>query len=171
MHWMAARILLLGRREECVLLAYLQLLYVLQSYHVDPLQIMFWEYEAHAQRDVTVITICYNPRSFHVFCPGKSSPISRTYMVKKVKLSLNRLWRPTGLRHQGPHILQMVGSQMVVRLSALHAGRPLTPGRFLVRISVRGWVDPRALVTLQGLGQLKNPMTSGIEPMTLQFVA
>jgi hypothetical protein len=49
---------------------------------------------------------------------------------------------------------------MVVRLSALHAGRPLPPGRFLVLISVRGWVNPRAIVQLEVLGQLKNPMTS-----------
>jgi hypothetical protein len=55
---------------------------------------------------------------------------------------------------------------------SLHASRPLPPGRFLVLISVRGWVDPRATVQLEGLGQLKNPMTSsGIKPVTLQLAA
>jgi hypothetical protein len=45
---------------------------------------------------------------------------------------------------------------MAVRLSALHSGQPLHPGRFLVLISVRGWVDPRAIVWLEGLDKLKN---------------
>jgi hypothetical protein len=61
---------------------------------------------------------------------------------------------------------------MAVRLSALLAGRPLPPGRILVLISVGGWVDPRAIVRMEGLGKLKNPMTSsGIEPATFRLVA
>jgi hypothetical protein len=65
-----------------------------------------------------------------------------------------------------------LGSQMAVKLLSLRAGRPLRPGRFLVLISVRDSVDPRAIVRLEGLGQLKNPVTSsGIEPATFRLVA
>jgi hypothetical protein len=61
---------------------------------------------------------------------------------------------------------------MTVRLSALRAGSPLPPGRFLVLISVRGCVDPRAIVQLEGLGRLKILMTSsGIETVTFRLVA
>jgi hypothetical protein len=61
------------------------------------------------------------------------------------------------MRLRGSHIFYTIGSQMAVRMSALHTGRFYPPGRFLVLISVRGWVEPRAIMRLEGLDKLKNP--------------
>jgi hypothetical protein len=69
------------------------------------------------------------------------------------------------VRRRGTHIFKTVGSQMA-------ACRPLSLGRFLVLIAVRGLVDPRAIVRLEGIGQLRNRViTSGMEPATFRLVA
>jgi hypothetical protein len=68
----------------------------------------------------------------------------------------------------------------ISRLSA-HEGRkivslthrpPLSQEIFVVIFSVRGWVNPRAIVRPEGLWQWKIRMTpSGIEPSTFRLVA
>jgi hypothetical protein len=93
---------------------------------------------------------------------------------KKVKLSQYSPWRPIGLWDVEAPTFSKESAHRWRRGCQPYApaGRPLPPGRFLVLISVRAWVDPRAIVRMEGLGQLKNPVTSsGIAPATFRLVA
>jgi hypothetical protein len=56
---------------------------------------------------------------------------------------------------------------MAVSLSALRAGRPLPSRKFILLISVRGCVEPRAMVRPEGLGKLKESTSWRIEWKTV----
>ena len=98
--------------------------------------------------------------------------VSSSVMNVKVKQSLYR-----------PGVFQKVpgsyGSQItrqrhriVVSLSALRSCRLYPQELLMVLISVRGWVDSRAIVRSKGLCKWKIPITlAGIEPATYRFVA
>jgi hypothetical protein len=77
----------------------------------------------------------------------------------KLRLTFNALH---GVISQKVELFITVGSQPYP---------PLTPGRFLVLISVRGLVDSRAIVRLEELSQFNNLMnSSAIEPATFLLV-
>jgi hypothetical protein len=83
-------------------------------------------------------------------CPHLSVVLCMCIFSISRRYPCNRPWRPIGLWD----VSHFLDNRLTNGGKALRAGSPLPPGRFLVFISVRVSVDPRAIMLLEGLGKL-----------------
>jgi len=117
------------------------------------------------------------------YCVNHST-IDHIFTIRQTKEKVYEYNIKSNQSHYRPgQALRVPGSwgSQISRQSALEGGRVVSPTHrphlppqeiFLVLISVRGWVNPRAIVRPKRLCQWKIPMTpSEIEPATFWLVA
>ena len=135
------------------------------------------------------VLVTHSIRQFPLHFPSRASPCANTFQLESTDCGIHSLYRSGTLyrkvkeSHYRPgQALRVPGGWgfQISRQSA-HEGdkvvnhthrSPLPPRKFLVLISVRDWVNPKAIVRPEELCQWKIPVTPlRIEPATFRLVA